>query len=49
MTTIELLKKATKLINRETLSEVEKDELKNIVCYLSELRKSDSGMIQTYY
>lgn len=48
MTTIELLKKATKLINRETLSEVEKDELKNIICYLSELRKSDSGMIQTY-
>ena len=48
MTTIELLKRATKLINKAVLCEEEKDELKNIICFLSELRKNNSNIIQAY-
>lgn len=48
MTSIELLKRATKLINKAVLCEEEKDELKNIICFLSELRKNNSNIIQAY-
>lgn len=48
MTTIELLKRATKLINKAVLCEEEKDELKNIICFLSELRKNNPNIIQAY-
>lgn len=48
MTIVELLKKATKLINRSVLQENEKEELKNILCYLSEWKKNNPNMEGTY-
>ena len=41
MTIVELLKKATKLINQSVLQEKEKEDLKNILCYLSEWKKNN--------
>ena len=41
MTIVELLKNATKIINRSVLQENEKEELKNILCYLSEWKKNN--------
>ena len=48
MTIVELLKRATKLINLPELNEVEKEELKNILCYLSEWRKNNPAQLSTY-
>lgn len=48
MTIVELLKRATKLINHETLTNKEKTELKDILCFLSELRKNDPNEAQAY-
>lgn len=48
MTIVELLKKATKLINRSVLQEKEKEDLKNILCYLSECKKNNPKMEGTY-
>lgn len=41
MTIVELLKRATKLINQSSISDKEKEELKNILCYLSEWKKNN--------
>lgn len=40
MTKIEMLKRVTRLINHDSLTEKDKAELKDILCYLSEWRKS---------
>lgn len=41
MTIVELLKKATRIINQATLSKKDKEDLKNILCYLSEWKKNN--------
>lgn len=40
MTKIEMLKRVTRLINHDSLTEKDKAELKDILCYLSEWRKN---------
>lgn len=48
MTIKDLLKQATKLINKANLSNDEKIRLKDILCYLSELRKNNTQVENEY-
>lgn len=48
MTIKDLLKEATKLINKANLSNDEKIRLKDILCYLSELRKNNTQVENEY-
>ena len=48
MRIIDLLKKATKLINKAMLSDENKEELKNILCYLSEWKRNNSERVEEF-
>jgi len=48
MKILDLLKQATKLINRQTLSQDEQIILKDLLCYLSEWRKINANEIERY-
>ncbi len=48
MKILDLLKQATKLINRQTLSQDEQIILKDLLCYLSEWRKINANEIEWY-
>ena len=48
MTILDLLKRATKLINQSDFSEKDKEELKNILCYLSEWRRINPNKAHEY-
>ncbi|MDE6758425.1 MAG: DEAD/DEAH box helicase [Clostridia bacterium] len=48
MSILNLLKEATKLINKNALSQEEKNRLKDILCYLSEWRKNNIFELTQY-